>query len=118
MFTSEERQVPIKDIPLTNNCPVCFSNDGLILSFHQKLIKTPFLVKITDEISKTVACEKCGSPIYPVDWDNDMERVLSYYEKLVEPKKTSSRYTFFALISIVIGLLAVSGILLWLIYVN
>lgn len=104
---AKQQMLTIKEAAITNNCPECF-NQELKLSFYQKHIKNAFYHKMTPEVTSEIKCKKCFSLIYPVNWTPDIERVFEYYSKLVEPKKTSIRFTalFYALILLVIGLVA------------
>ena len=97
----------IKEATITNNCPECF-NQELKLSFYQKHIKTLFYHKMTNEVTSEIKCKKCFSIIYPVNWTADIERVFDYYRKLVEPKKTTLKFTalFYITIFVIIGLIA------------
>lgn len=95
MAASKEKFVLIKEASLTNNCPVCYSNTDLVLLCHQKLIKTRLYIKVTKKLTKTIQCKKCSSTIYPVDWTEDIERVFNFYDKKIEPKKPSLKFTNF-----------------------
>lgn len=37
-----KKLINIKDVPLKNNCPECFSKEGLRLAFKQKIKETKF----------------------------------------------------------------------------
>ncbi|NER14570.1 hypothetical protein GWK08_14035 [Leptobacterium flavescens] len=114
MAASKEKLVLIKEAELTNNCPVCYSNEDLVLLVHQKLIKNRFFIKVTRNLVKTIQCRKCSSVIYPVDWTDDIERVFDYYNKMVEPKKPSLRFTsFFYITTLTIIALAGTMFFLW-----
>lgn len=97
----------IKEATITNNCPECF-NQELKLSFYQKHVKTFFYHKMTNEVTSEIKCKKCFSIIYPVNWTSDIERVFEYYRKLVEPKKTTLKFTalFYITLFVIIGLIA------------
>ena len=103
----KQKMVVIKEAEITNNCPECF-NQKLKLSFYQKHTYNAFFHKTTSEVTHEIKCKKCFSMIYPVNWTPDIERVFEYYNKLVEPDKTSIRFTtlFFVILLIVIGLIA------------
>lgn len=111
---AKQKMVVIKEAGITNNCPECF-NQELKLSFYQKHTYNPFFHKTTGEITHEIKCKKCFSMIYPVNWTPDIERVFEYYNKLVEPNKTSTRYTtlFFVLLLLLIGLIA-AGVYMYL----
>lgn len=108
---SKETLVPIKKATITNNCPECFNNN-LSLTFYQKQTEGAFFKKLSKEVTNKVKCNTCYSTIYPVNWTEDIERVVEYYKKAVKPKKASLRATsqfyifFFTLIAIGIALFA------------
>ncbi|MEM9361584.1 MAG: hypothetical protein AAGA43_03065 [Bacteroidota bacterium] len=104
---SKTRNIVIKDADITNNCPECY-NQELKLTFFQKHTYNAFFHRTTDEVTHQIQCKKCHSIIYPVNWTTDIERVFDYYNKLVEPDKSSVRFTtlFFIILILVLGLVA------------
>ncbi|GGG36890.1 hypothetical protein GCM10011414_02830 [Croceivirga lutea] len=104
----KEKQIKIKEAEITNNCPVCF-NQELMLTFYQKHKYTAFYQKTTDVVTNEIKCKKCSSVIYPVDWTTDIERVYEYYNKLVQPDKTSIRFTTLFFVLLLILLAAIAG---------
>lgn len=84
-----EKFVKIKEVSLKNNCPVCYSNEHLRLSFSQKVKSNKFYRSMTSEVSYEMTCENCDSIIYPVQWDDDIERVFEYQRKAFQAKKPS-----------------------------
>ena len=89
----KENLKEIKQATLANNCPECYANDTLSLTFYQKNIKSAFFKRATDEISNSIICQKCNSTIYPVQWTEDIERVYDFYFKSLEPEKPSFKLT-------------------------
>ena len=85
-----EKRVTIKQVALNNNCPECYSKDGLRLTFKQKFIETKFYKSITSEIKHDIDCKTCNSVIYPVQWTDDIERVVDYNKRAFTPKKAST----------------------------
>lgn len=85
-----DKFILIKEVALNNNCPECFSKEGLQLSFRQRLIETTFYKSITSEIKHTMTCKTCNSDIYPERWTEDIERVVEYQHKAFVPKKAST----------------------------
>ena len=73
---------------VNNNCPECFSTEGLKFTFSQEEIENKLYSKAQSEITETLACEKCNQIIYPVNWTEDIERVHNYHKKLAKPKST------------------------------
>lgn len=84
-----EKFVFIKGVDLNNNCPTCYSNDGLHLTCSQKIIETNFHKTITSEIKYNLTCKTCKSTIYPVNWTDDIERVFNYHKKAFATLKPS-----------------------------
>lgn len=87
-----EELKPIKKVALKNNCPECFSTDGLQLTFKQKFIETSFYKSISSEISHEIYCNTCESIIYPERWTYDIERVFEYQQKAFTPKPASKYF--------------------------
>ena len=85
----KEQFITIKEVRLNNNCPECFSQEGLKLTFKQKSVETKFSKAITSEINQDIVCETCKNTIYPVNWHDDLERVFEYHKKSLEPKNPS-----------------------------
>ncbi|MBC9797564.1 hypothetical protein [Sinomicrobium weinanense] len=104
-----EKLVAIKEASLTNNCPECYADTGLILTFYQKHIKSRWYKKVTGEVSNILRCNKCDTTIYPVKWTDDIERVLDYYSKTVTPGKTSFRLTRLSYILILLLIAIIAG---------
>lgn len=111
---SKQNMVLIKEAEITNNCPECF-NQELKLSFYQKHTYTLFYHKTTNEVSHEIKCKKCFSMIYPVNWTPDIERVFEYYNKLIEPNKSSTKFTtLFYVLMLVVFALITGGIYMYL----
>jgi len=101
----KENLIEIKQAILANNCPECYANDTLSLTFYQKNIKSAFLKRTTDEISNSIICQKCNSTIYPVQWTEDIERVYDFYLKSLKPEKPSFKLTGLSRALIIIAVL-------------
>ena len=86
-----EKLITVKEVILNNNCPECFSKEGLQLTFKQKFIETPFSKSITQDITTEMDCKVCNTSIYPVSWTEDIERVYEYQLKAFTPKKASTK---------------------------
>ena len=82
--------VIVKEVVLNNNCPVCYAKGSLLITFKQKVIETKFYKSITSEISHDINCKTCESTIYPVQWTNDIERVVDYQKKAFKPMSSST----------------------------
>ena len=106
----KESYITIKEVALKNNCPECGNNEGLRLTFKQKFIESRFYKSISKETSHTLTCKTCDTIIYPVSWNEDIERVFKYQQRAFVPKKASLKLNnkawFFigiALTSLIIG---------------
>ncbi|MDU8884910.1 hypothetical protein RXV94_01975 [Yeosuana sp. MJ-SS3] len=102
-----ENWITIKEVQLNNNCPECYNNSGLHLTFKQKFIETRFYKSISNEVSHEMTCKTCNTTIYPVRWKKDIERVFEYHLKAFEPKSSSVKlkkiaWVVIAIISLVI----------------
>lgn len=86
----QDKLILIKEVILNNNCPECYSNKGLNLSFKQQFVETKFHKSITTEIKHEIICQTCNTIIYPVQWTDDIERVVAYQKRAFIPKKAST----------------------------
>ncbi|TPN87556.1 hypothetical protein [Aquimarina algicola] len=111
-ITLETEYIILKETPLTNNCPECYSKDGMVLSFKQKRSKSRFLIKTDKKIVESIQCHKCESTIFPGQWTLDIERVYDYHKKTITKEPGSMKFTglFYALLVLSI-LVFVSGYL-------
>lgn len=76
---------------LNNNCPVCFGNSGLEFTFQQARRENLFLKKASPTIEFELYCHNCRQIIYPVNWDEDIERVFDYNKKIAETHQQTTR---------------------------
>tara|TARA_R110002050_G_scaffold94765_2_gene197167 strand:- start:22274 stop:22624 length:351 start_codon:yes stop_codon:yes gene_type:complete len=86
----QDKFILIKEVNLKNNCPECYSKKGLNLSFKQRFIETKFKKSITTEIKHDIECKTCNTIIYPVQWTDDIERIVAYQKRAFTPKKAST----------------------------
>lgn len=93
---------------ITNNCPECFANDSLLLTFFQKCTKSPFIRRTTAEITNTLKCTKCNTDIYPISWTEDIERVYDFYLKTTNPHKVSFKLTKLFYLVLFVGILLIT----------
>ncbi|MFS4482497.1 hypothetical protein ACKGJY_05740 [Hyunsoonleella sp. 2307UL5-6] len=108
-----ETLIDVKKVDLKNNCPECFSNEGLQLMFKQKCIETTFYKSITNHISHEIVCNTCESIIYPERWTDDIERVFEYQQRAFTPKTTSTYYKknfWILVISITLAIIITLGL--------
>ncbi|MFD1062915.1 hypothetical protein ACFQ1Q_06620 [Winogradskyella litorisediminis] len=109
---SSHNYFTLKEVSLNNNCPECYRNDGLQLTFKQKISDTLFYKVITSETKHEMRCLNCNTDIYPVRWNDDIERVVAYHERAIVPKKKSWKLKPLAYIFIAIDLLIILVIVL------
>lgn len=98
---------------ISNNCPECYSSEGLEFSFSQSEKETQLYRKASPKIEEVLYCHNCKNVIYPVNWNDDIERVYQYNKKQASPLKTS--YQLKPLAYLIIGLdVVVLGVILYL----
>ncbi len=112
----ETEYIILKEATLNNNCPECYSKDGMVLSFKQKRIKSKLLVKTNGNIIESIECNKCENKIFPGQWTIDIERVYDYHRKTITRNSPSIRFTslfyillFLVLIFTVFGYIYISN---------
>lgn len=108
-----ESFIKFKAVVLKNNCPQCYSKDGLRLTFKQKVVETPFYKSITSEIHDKLSCKVCNSTIYPIDWTDDIERVVAYQRKAFTPKKPLTSIKSKTWLLVGAALLLIGSLLFW-----
>ncbi|MEH6534913.1 MAG: hypothetical protein V7719_00865 [Psychroserpens sp.] len=108
----------LKEVQLNNNCPECYSNEGLELTFKQQFIENAFYKSITQETIHKMQCNTCNTTIFPVRWTNDIEQVVAYQKRAVVPKPKSLKLKQLAWVVIIadavlliVVLLFVTGLL-------
>lgn len=79
----------LKEVQLNNNCPECYSSDGLELTFKQKFVENIFYKAITENAKYEIHCKTCTTDIFPIRWTNDIEQVVAYQKRAVPPKPKS-----------------------------
>ncbi|MTE26282.1 hypothetical protein [Winogradskyella ouciana] len=102
----------LKEARLNNNCPECYSNDGLEITFKQKFKENAFYKAITTETSHEMHCNNCNTAIFPVRWTDDIERVVEYQQRAVQPKSKSIKLKPLAWVIIVLDILILALIVL------
>lgn len=109
-----ERFLTVKAVTLNNNCPECYNNTGLELTFKQKFKENSFYKSLTKEFTQDLECKNCHEVIYPVRWTDDIERVIDYQKRAFVPKPSGfklKRLSWIVILTVVL-LLAVAGVLL------
>lgn len=100
-----EKEIPVKKVTLINNCPECFSKDGLHLTFKQKFVENAYYKSVTNLISHQIDCDICKNTIYPERWSDDIERVFEYQKKAFTPRPQSTylkRLSWILIITLVV----------------
>ena len=105
----DPRFFTLREVELNNNCPECYSQDGLQLTFKQKFIENSFYKAISKETSHSLFCNICKTMIFPVRWTEDIERVFDYQQRATPPKTESLKLK--TLSWILITLVIVSAII-------
>lgn len=78
----------LKEFSLNNNCPECYSNDGLKLTIKQKISESIFVKRVTDDTINQIHCSNCNTDIYPQRWNDDIDRVVAYHQRAIVLKKS------------------------------
>ena len=86
---SSSRFFTLKEARLSNNCPECYSNDGLEFTFKQNLTETTFYKAITSETISEIHCLNCEVQIFPIRWTDDIEQVVDYHKRAIKIKPKS-----------------------------
>ena len=102
----------LKEARLSNNCPECYSNDGLEIKFKQRFTENAFYKAITSDLSHSIHCHICDTTIFPARWTNDLERVIDYQQRAVNPKSKSIKLKPLAWVVILLDILVVLLIVL------
>lgn len=96
---------------LNNNCPECYSNGGLVFTFTQEERENLCYRKAAKEVQEKLFCHDCNTHIYPVNWDEDIERVYNYNRKLAVPKNNSIKLKPIAYWVVLLAILLVGAII-------
>ena len=107
--------VTIKQVVLKNNCPECYNNSGLQLTFKQEFLETSLHKTLTQKISHSLYCNTCETEIFPVQWTDDIERVYEYQLKAFTPKKSYLKLKPFSLILMVVAIVLIAALVTFLI---
>lgn len=100
---------------LTNNCPVCYTTKGLEISFVQEQHENKFYNKVDKKVSETLYCHNCKNIIYPVNWNEDIERVYLYHKKQANPKSAQIQLKPITY-SIIVGILTLVCFIIYMVY--
>lgn len=109
---NSSRLFTLKEARIGNNCPVCYSNDSLELTFKQKLTESKFYKAITDEIVSELRCLNCEEQIFPIQWTDDIERVVDYHKRGLNMKAKSMKLKPVSGVLIALGIVVVTLVIL------
>ncbi len=99
---------------LINNCPECYDTTGLELTFSQVEKENKFYSKVSSEVTSAMHCNTCNTDVYPVSWDESIERVYQYNRKLVKEKPSGIRLKPLAYIIILIDVITIAVLIYFL----
>ena len=99
----ENQFFTLREVELNNNCPECYSRDGLQLTFKQRFIENFFYKAISKETAHSLFCKVCETIIFPARWTDDIDRVFDYQQRASQPKPTSFKLKTSAWILILIS---------------
>ncbi|MBT8277475.1 MAG: hypothetical protein KJO41_00635 [Bacteroidia bacterium] len=105
--------ITLSTVSLNNNCPECFSTEGLELTFKQEFKENKFFRSITDKTTHFLRCTVCETDLFPVRWTEAIERVVDYHQKTITPKPKSLKLKRLAWVIILsIDALIILGVLI------
>jgi len=107
----EKRTHILHTAKVNNNCPECYSTEGLEFIFSQEEVENKLYSKANKEVIETLHCQTCAQDIYPVNWTQDIERVYDYHRKLAKPKNTGIKLKPLAYLLILIDALIIAAII-------
>lgn len=103
----------LKEVQLNNNCPECYSNNGLELTFKQKFVENLFYKAISEDTKHEMLCKTCDTIIFPVRWTNDIEQVVAYQKRAVTPKPKSLKLKQAGWLFVIVGVLLIIAVMLF-----
>nr|WP_321232513.1 hypothetical protein [uncultured Psychroserpens sp.] len=109
----QQQYFTLKDVQLNNNCPECYSNEGLELIFKQRFVENAFYKAITQETIHEMRCNTCNTDIFPVRWTDDIEQVVAYQERAVTPKAKSLKLKKLAWLFIIVDAILLIVVILF-----
>lgn len=99
---------------VNNNCPECYSTEGLEFIFSQEEVQNKLYSKANKEVIETLHCHTCDQDIYPVKWTEDIEQVYDYHRKLAKPKNSGIKLKPLAYLLILTDALIITAIIYYL----
>ncbi|MFT5242171.1 MAG: hypothetical protein ACJA1H_000802 [Glaciecola sp.] len=109
----QQNYFTLKEVQLNNNCPECYSNSGLELTFKQRFVENAFYKAITEERINEMRCKTCNTDIFQARWTNEIEQVVAYQKRAIQTKPKSLKLKKLAWILIVADVVLLIIILLF-----
>ena len=100
----------IREASINNNCPECYNQD-MTLRFFQKHLYARLYHRVSPEVTRELKCNTCHTTIYPVNWTEDIERSVEYYEKTVRPERASIRFRPLFYILVLLGIALIGALI-------
>jgi hypothetical protein len=110
----EKRTRILHTAKINNNCPECYSTDGLEFIFSQEEVENKLYSRANKEVIEKLHCQTCDQDIYPVKWTQDIERVYDYHRKVAKPKSSRIKLKPLAYLLILTDALIIAGIIYYL----
>jgi hypothetical protein len=110
----EKRTRILHTAKINNNCPECYSTDGLEFIFSQEEVENKLYSKANKEVIEILHCQTCDQDIYPVNWTLDIERVYDYHRKVAKPKSSGIKLKPLAYLLILTDALIIAAIIYYL----
>ncbi len=111
----EKRTHILHTAKVNNNCPECYSTDGLEFIFSQEEVENKLYSKAKREVIETLHCQTCHQDIFPVNWTEDIELVYDYNLKLAKPKSSGIKLKPLAYLLILTDVLIIASIIYYLV---
>ncbi|TDI74922.1 MAG: hypothetical protein E2O87_02825 [Bacteroidetes bacterium] len=110
----EKRTHILHKAQVNNNCPECYSAEGLEFIFSQEEVQNKLYSKANKEVIEILHCHTCDQDIYPVKWTEDIEQVYDYHRKLAKPKNSGIKLKPLAYLLILTDALIITAIIYYL----
>lgn len=102
-----EDYITISKHKLSNHCPECYSDEGLVLTYRQKTKETPFYKAVTSNTVKELYCETCDTAIYPVRWTEDIDQIVQYHDRGLKLQRTTIKFKPLTWVLIIVGIVLI-----------
>ncbi|MEM5563666.1 hypothetical protein WNY78_01050 [Psychroserpens sp. AS72] len=109
----QQNYFTLKEVKLNNNCPECYSNNGLELTFKQRFVENAFYKAITEDTIYEMYCKTCDTAIFPGRWTDEIDRVVAYQKRAATPKPKSLKLKKLAWIIVIVDVVLLVVVLLF-----